>query len=145
MRSRLRAWCPWPSTCRRHHRGHRNYSMRNFGDSTGWRMMKSFLDMIVSITKAAYTVVRLIPTFPTIKIPAEEKVELVWVEKQKMTLVIFTTEGCKVAFTISPLSDVCWSWAVKGCYQSSTYLSTHPFIHALFCLCLCFGIVGCLW
>src|SRR5690348_1434935 len=124
MRSRLRVWCPWPSTCRRRrHRRHRNYSMRNCGDSTGWRMMKSFLDLILSLTKAAHAAVRLIQTFPTIKLPAGEKVEFVGVEKQTMTLVISTTEGCKAAFTIGPLSDVCWSWALKGCYQSSIYPS----------------------
>lgn len=48
------------------------------------------------LTEAAYTVVRLIQRFPTIKLPKDEKVELTGVEKQMMTLVISSTEGCKI-------------------------------------------------
>lgn len=46
--------------------------------------------------EAAYTVVRMIQTFPTIKLPEGDLVELAGVEKQTMTLVMSITEGCKV-------------------------------------------------
>jgi hypothetical protein len=49
-----------------------------------------------ALTEAGYTVVRLLQRFQTIKLPAGEKVELVGVEKQHMTLVISIKEGCKV-------------------------------------------------
>jgi cytochrome P450 len=54
------------------------------------------LGMDFGLTEAAYTVVRLIQRFPTITLPPKEKVELVGVEKQTMTLVISSTDGCKV-------------------------------------------------
>jgi hypothetical protein len=49
-----------------------------------------------AITEAGYTIVRLLQRFPSIKLPAGEKVELVGVEKQHMTLVISIKEGCNV-------------------------------------------------
>ena len=49
-----------------------------------------------ALTEAAYTVVRLIQRFPMLKLPKSEKVELTGVEKQMMTLVVSSTEGCKV-------------------------------------------------
>jgi hypothetical protein len=49
-----------------------------------------------ALTEAGYTVVRLLQRFQTIKLPAGEKVELVGVEKQHMTLVISIKEGCNV-------------------------------------------------
>ena len=49
-----------------------------------------------ALTEAAYTVVRLIQAFPTIQLPPGEKVEVIGVEKQTMTLVLSITEGCKV-------------------------------------------------
>ena len=52
--------------------------------------------MDFGLTEAAYTVVRLIQRFPTMKLPPGEKVELVGVEKQTMTLVLSITEGCNV-------------------------------------------------
>lgn len=48
------------------------------------------------LTEAAYTVVRLCQRFPLLKLPDGEKVELTGVEKQKMTIVMSSTEGCKV-------------------------------------------------
>lgn len=48
------------------------------------------------LTEAAYAVVRLIRQYPQITLPPGEKVELVGVEKQTMTLVLSVTEGCKV-------------------------------------------------
>jgi hypothetical protein len=49
-----------------------------------------------ALTEAGYTVVRLLQRFQSIKLPAGERVELVGVEKQDMTLVISIKEGCKV-------------------------------------------------
>ena len=49
-----------------------------------------------ALSEAAYTVFRILQTFPNIAIPSGEKVELVGVEKQTITLVISIAEGCKV-------------------------------------------------
>jgi len=54
------------------------------------------LGMDFGLNEAAYTVVRLIQRFPTIRLPPGEKVELVGVEKQTITLVLSITEGCNV-------------------------------------------------
>jgi hypothetical protein len=56
-----------------------------------------------ALTEAAYTVVRLLLSFPSIRLPAGHKVNLVGVEKQDMTLVIKSTEGCMV--DISPSTE----------------------------------------
>lgn len=50
----------------------------------------------LALTEAAYTIVRILQKFPTIKLPEGEVVELMGVEKQTMTLVMSITEGCKV-------------------------------------------------
>lgn len=50
----------------------------------------------LALTEAAYTVVRIIQRFPTIKLPEDEVVELLGVEKQTMTLVMSLTEGCRI-------------------------------------------------
>lgn len=52
--------------------------------------------MDFALTEAAYAIVRIFQRYPTIKLPEGEKVELVGVEKQSMTLVLQITEGCKV-------------------------------------------------
>jgi hypothetical protein len=49
-----------------------------------------------AMTEIAYAVVRLVQTFPRMSLPPHEKVELVGVEKQTITLVLSVTEGCKV-------------------------------------------------
>lgn len=56
--------------------------------------MSSLVDF--ALTEAAYTVVRLLHHFPTIRLPAGQKVEIIGVEKQTMTLVLSSTEGCMV-------------------------------------------------
>jgi hypothetical protein len=60
-------------------------------------LSNSILIVDFALTEAAYTVVRILQRFPTIKLPEGALVELTGVEKQSMTLVISTTEGCKVA------------------------------------------------
>ena len=57
-----------------------------------------FLAEDYALTEAAYTVVRLLHRFPTIRLPVGQKVDIVGVEKQKMTLVLSSTEGCVVDF-----------------------------------------------
>ena len=52
--------------------------------------------MDFALTEAAYTVVRFLQRFETIKLPEGEKVALVGVEKQGMTLVIAPKEGVRV-------------------------------------------------
>lgn len=52
--------------------------------------------MDFGLTEAAYTVVRLLQKFPGLSLPPEEKVELLGVEKQTMTLVMSSTNGCHV-------------------------------------------------
>ncbi|KIW84515.1 hypothetical protein Z517_03765 [Fonsecaea pedrosoi CBS 271.37] len=54
------------------------------------------LGMDFAVTEAAYTIVRLIQRFPTIRLPPGEVVEQTGVERQTMTLVMSITEGCKV-------------------------------------------------
>jgi hypothetical protein len=49
-----------------------------------------------ALAEAGYTVVRLLQRFQTIRLPENETVELVGVEKQVMTLVVSIKEGCKV-------------------------------------------------
>ena len=49
-----------------------------------------------ALTEAAYTVVRMFRTFPVIRLPEGHSVELVGVEKQDTTLVVSSTEGCRV-------------------------------------------------
>ena len=52
--------------------------------------------MDLALTEAAYTIVRIVQRFPTIKLPEGEVVDLMGVEKQTMTLVMSITEGCKI-------------------------------------------------
>jgi len=49
-----------------------------------------------ALTGAGYTVVRLLQSFPTLRLPYGERLELVGVEKQRTTLVLSVGEGCKV-------------------------------------------------
>jgi hypothetical protein len=48
------------------------------------------------MTLLAYTVVRLVQTFPTMSLPVHEKLELLGVERQTMTLVLSIMDGCNV-------------------------------------------------
>lgn len=50
-----------------------------------------------ALTEAAYVVVRLLQRFPEIGLPENEVVELTGVEKQSITLVLASAEGCKVS------------------------------------------------
>jgi hypothetical protein len=50
-----------------------------------------------ALVEAAYTIVRMVQRFSTIKLPEGEKVELAGVEKQRIALVIFITEGAMLS------------------------------------------------
>ena len=54
------------------------------------------IGMDLAMTEAAYTVVLILLRFPKISLPETEKIELVGVEKQNMTLVVSSDEGCVV-------------------------------------------------
>jgi hypothetical protein len=49
-----------------------------------------------ALTEVAYTIVRLLQRFPSIALADGEKVEPVGVEKQAVTIVLRSTDGCKV-------------------------------------------------
>jgi len=49
-----------------------------------------------ALTEAAYAIVRIFQRYPSITLPEGEKIEVVGVEKQTVTLVLQITEGCKV-------------------------------------------------
>ena len=52
--------------------------------------------MDFGLTEAAYTVVRILQRFSTIKLPEGTIPELTGVEKQTVTFVLSIKEGCKV-------------------------------------------------
>ncbi|KAI0400446.1 cytochrome P450 alkane hydroxylase [Xylaria palmicola] len=54
------------------------------------------LGMDFALTEAAYIIVRILQRYPKVALPEGEKVELVGVEKQTVTLVLQIAEGCKV-------------------------------------------------
>ena len=54
------------------------------------------LGMDFALTEAAYTVVRILQTFPSIRLPTGEVAELIGVEKQSITLTVSSSNGCKV-------------------------------------------------
>jgi cytochrome P450 len=49
-----------------------------------------------ALMEVSYTVVRLLQTFPVIRLPAGEPVEPVGTERQKLTLVLSSADGCRV-------------------------------------------------
>ncbi|KAF2668755.1 cytochrome P450 alkane hydroxylase [Microthyrium microscopicum] len=57
------------------------------------------LGMDFALTEASYAVARILQEFPRLGLPPNEKVDIVGVEKQTMTLVVSITDGCKVQMT----------------------------------------------
>lgn len=49
-----------------------------------------------AMMEIAYTVIRLLQTFPSIKLPQGETIEPVGTEKQTLTLVLSSADGCRV-------------------------------------------------
>ncbi|THD00207.1 hypothetical protein EYZ11_000257 [Aspergillus tanneri] len=49
-----------------------------------------------ALMEVSYTVIRLLQTFATIKLPKEERIEPVGSEKQRLTLVLSSADGCRV-------------------------------------------------
>lgn len=52
--------------------------------------------MDFALAEAAYTIVRILQRFPIIKLQEGEEVELIGVEKQRLTLVISIADGCNI-------------------------------------------------
>jgi hypothetical protein len=59
------------------------------------RLVSCSQDVVV-LTGAGYIIMRLLKMFRHITLPSGQRIELVAVEKQDMTLVITVQEGCKV-------------------------------------------------
>jgi cytochrome P450 len=49
-----------------------------------------------ALTEAAYTLVRILLHFPEMGLPAGQQIEITGVEKQTVTLVLSSSEGCRV-------------------------------------------------
>ena len=49
-----------------------------------------------ALMEVSYAVVRLLQTFPVIDLPTGEKIEPVGTEKQRLTLVLSSADGCRV-------------------------------------------------
>jgi hypothetical protein len=56
-----------------------------------------------ALTEAAQAVVRILQQFPEISLPAGEKVELIGTEKQTMTIIISSSNGCRVQTRVKTL------------------------------------------
>lgn len=54
-----------------------------------------------AMMEVSYTVVRLLQTFPTISLPKGEPVEAVGSERQQLTLVLSSADGCRVELNSS--------------------------------------------
>ena len=46
--------------------------------------------------EASYAVIRILQTFPNIRLPPDEPIEPTGQEKQSLTIVVSSAEGCKV-------------------------------------------------
>ncbi len=55
-----------------------------------------------ALIEVSYTVVRLLQAFPAIALPAGAKDEQIGTEKQRLTLVLSSADGCKVELHRSP-------------------------------------------
>ncbi len=49
-----------------------------------------------ALMEVSYTIVRLLQAFPIIRLPVDEKVEEIGKERQRLTLVLSSADGCKV-------------------------------------------------
>lgn len=71
-------------------------------DDIGWAFFpfiggpRQCLGEDFALMEVSYTVVRLLQTFPTIKLPEGEVIEPVGTERQKLTLVLSSANGCRV-------------------------------------------------
>lgn len=52
--------------------------------------------MDFSLTESAYAIVRILQRFPSIRLPAGEKVQVTGQEKQTITISLRPAEGCRV-------------------------------------------------
>lgn len=49
-----------------------------------------------ALMETYYTIIRLLQTFPHIRLPKDEPVEPIGTEKQRLTLVLSSADGCRV-------------------------------------------------
>lgn len=49
-----------------------------------------------ALMEISYTIVRLLQEFPIIELPESETIEPIGSEKQRLTLVLFAADGCRV-------------------------------------------------
>lgn len=49
-----------------------------------------------ALMEVSYTIVRILKTFPVIKLPVGEHIEPVGTERQRLTLVLSSADGCRV-------------------------------------------------
>lgn len=69
-----------------------------------------------AIMEVSYTIVRLLQTFPVIELPEAEVNEPVGTEKQKLTLFLSPTDGCKVSISSAkPVVDRRLDESGSGC------------------------------
>ncbi|CAG8058938.1 unnamed protein product [Penicillium salamii] len=72
-------------------------------DSVGWGFMpfhggpRICLGKEFALTEASYAIIRIIQTFPGLKLPADIPVVPTGEEKQAMTIVVISADGCKVS------------------------------------------------
>ncbi|KAI0838439.1 cytochrome P450 monooxygenase [Hypoxylon sp. FL0890] len=70
---------------------HRGWMYLPFGGGP-----RTCLGMDFSLTEGAYAIVRILQRFPTIKLPAGERVQVTGQERQTVTLSLRPTDGCRV-------------------------------------------------
>ncbi|KAI1634274.1 cytochrome P450 alkane hydroxylase [Biscogniauxia mediterranea] len=70
---------------------HRGWTYMPFGSGP-----RSCLGMDFALTEAAYTIVRILQSYPTIRLPKGEKIQLSGQERQTTTIVLRPADGCKV-------------------------------------------------
>ncbi|KAK0750308.1 cytochrome P450 [Schizothecium vesticola] len=58
---------------------------------------RQYLGQDFALMEASFTVIRLLQTFPLIKLPEGEVIEPVGTERQKLTLVLSSADGCRVS------------------------------------------------
>jgi cytochrome P450 len=51
-----------------------------------------------ALMEVSYTIVRLLQAFPVMSLPAGEKNEPIGTERQRLTLVLSSADGCRVEF-----------------------------------------------
>ncbi|KAL8904216.1 MAG: hypothetical protein Q9171_007130 [Xanthocarpia ochracea] len=98
------------------------------------------LGMDFALTEAAYTVVRILLQFPVIRLPAGTKVKLTGVNKQAITLMLSSIEGCKVEIASTKTSNKATYYRT---HISDDFAKRYPIIAATHQLLACASISAC--